>query len=292
MKKLLLLTDLSEASVNTYRYGLQLAQALKAEIVLLYCSSGKALTMTEQFSYIQKLRSFADRFGKETSGNSAIKMPAVECFVTAGDPVNAIVKMVETTAVDILVAGENFLSNLKSETPLPLQQLIPCPAILVPEGAKYKKIKEVVFATDFTDQDVEVAIGICKLADQLKAQVSFLHFYPKKERNRRAHILHKGEELAAQLSCKTRLHLIEEEDLLEGMNDFAEKHRADLFVLATQDTHLLQQYFQQNYRKTQAYHTRIPLLNLYQERHAPCSASCTFCHSDAPHTHPLELEAH
>ncbi len=290
MKKFLLLTDLSDESVNTYRYGLQLANALKAEIVLLYCSPATALTMTEQFSYIQKLRSYADRFAQAVIEKVG-KMPAVECFVTAGDPVVAIAKMVETTQVDLLVAGEIFLENLKSETPLPLQQLVPCPVILVPAGVSFKKIKEVVFATDFTDQDVEVAKGICNLADELKGHVSFLHFYPKHERNRRAQILHKGEELAAQLSCKTSLHLNEEEDLLEGMNDFAEKHRADLFVLATQDTHLLQQYFQQTYRKTQAYHTRIPLLNLYQERHAPCSASCTFCHADHTHEHHQEVVA-
>jgi nucleotide-binding universal stress UspA family protein len=284
MKKLLLLTDLSEESVNTYRYGLQLANALKADIVLLYCSAEKALTMTEQFSYIQKLRSFADRFAQAVK-EKAGKMPSVECFVTAGEPVNAIAKMVETTQVDLLVAGETFLENLESETPLPLQQLIPCPAILVPAGVTFKKIKEVVFATDFTDQDIEVAKDICKLADDLNAHVSFLHFYPKHERNRRAQILHKGEALTAELTCKTSLHLIEEEDLLEGMNDFAEKHRADLFVLATQDTHLLQQYFQKNYRKTQAYHTRVPLLNLYQERQSPCSASCTYCHSGHNHEH-------
>ena len=101
-----------------------------------------------------------------------------------------------------MVAGETFLENLKSETPLPLQQLIPCPAILVPAGVTVKKIKEVVFATDFTDQDVEVAKGICKLADELNAHVSFLHFYPKNERNRRAQILHKGEELARNFPAK------------------------------------------------------------------------------------------
>ncbi|MFC5272299.1 universal stress protein [Adhaeribacter terreus] len=291
MKKLLLLTDLSDQSVNTYRYGLQLAKALKAEIVLLYCSSEKALTMTEQFSYLQKLRSFADRFANEPTTKAA-KQPPVECFVTAGAPVNAIANMAETRQIDLLLTGENFLENLQTETPLPLQQLIPCPAILVPEGVQFKKIKEVVFATDFTNQDVEVAKGICNLADALKAHVSFLHFYPKKERNRRAQILHKGEELAAQLSCQTSLHLIEEEDLLEGMNDFAEKHRADLFVLATQDTHLLQLYFQQTYHKTQAYHTRVPLLNLYQERHAPCSASCTFCHSEHEHEQHAEKAVH
>lgn len=288
MKKLLLLTDLSDESVNTYRYGLQLANSLKAEIVLLYCSAEAALTMTEQFGYLQKLRSFADRFAQAVK-EKAGKMPAVECFVTAGEPVQAIAKMVETTQVDLLVAGDSFLENLKSETPLPLQQLIPCPAILVPAGVTHKKIKEVVFATDFTDQDVEVAKGICTLAEALNARVSFLHFYPKAERGRRAHILHKGEALTAQLTCKTSLHLIEDEDLLEGMNDFAEKFRADLFVLATQDTHLLQQYFQKTYRKTQAYHTRVPLLNLYQERNAPCSASCTFCHD---HKHEHEHEQH
>ena len=290
MKKLLLLTDLSDESVNTYRYGLQLAKALKAEIVLLYCASETALTMTGQFSYLKKLRSYADRFAQAGAGSSG-KMPPVECFVTTGDPVTAITKMAETSQVDLLIAGENFLQNLRSDEPLPLQQLVPCPAILVPAGVVYKKIKEIVFATDFTDQDAEVAKGISKLAGELKAHISFLHFYPKSQRNRRAQIQHKGEELAAQLpDPATSFHLIEEEDLLEGMNDFAEKNRADLFVLATQDTHLLQQYFLQNYRKTQAYHTRVPLLNLYQERSAPCSASCGYCHSDHTHTTRQEVE--
>src|SRR6187401_2247267 len=102
MKKLLLLTDLSDESVNTYRYGLQLANALKAELILIYCSAENALTMTGQFGYLQKLRSYADRFGQAVIEKSG-KMPAVECFVTAGDPVVAIAKMVETTQVDLLV---------------------------------------------------------------------------------------------------------------------------------------------------------------------------------------------
>lgn len=282
MKKLLILTDLSDQSVNTYRYGLQLAQTAGAQIMLLFCTGESSLTTTGQMTCLQKLRSFADRFANP-EGRGIKSDFLIGCTVTAGGPVSAIAKMVETWQPDLLLADESFLQKAATEDPVPLQSLIPCPAILVPAGVVYKKIKQVVFATDFSDQDPEVANGICRLAASLNAQVSFLHFYPKADRSRLHTLTRNAESLKARLSeVKVRFHLIEEDDLLEGLNDFAEKHRTDLFVLATQDTHLLQQYFQTTYRKTQASLTQVPLLNLYQERNSPCSAGCGFCHSSHP----------
>lgn len=290
MKKLLILTDLSEQSVNTYRYGLQLAQTTGAQIMLLFCTGETTLTTTGQLSYLQKLRSFADRFAYP-EGKNVKAAYEVGCTVTAGGPVSAIAKMVDTWQPDLLLAGEAFLDNVTSEVPLPLQSLIPCPAILVPAGVVYKKIKQVVFATDFGDQDPEVAEGICKIALSLNAQVSFLHFYPKADRSKLAFLKQQAAQLKTQLSdVKVKFYLIEEDDLLEGLNDFAENNRADLFVLATRDTHLLQQYFQTTYHKTQAYHTKVPLLNLYQERHLPCSAGCGYCHSENDHDAELREE--
>ncbi|KAA9345736.1 universal stress protein [Adhaeribacter soli] len=283
MKKLLILTDLSDQSINTYRYGLQLAQASGTQIMLLFCTGETSLTTTGQLTYLQRLRSYADRFANPSGRHMKCEYQ-IGCTVTAGEPVKAIGNLVENWQPDLLLADDGYLKNLTSQTPVPLQTLFPCPAILVPADAVYKKIKQVVFATDFGDQDPEVAEGICKVARSLGAQVTFLHFYPKADRTKLATLTQQAEALKAQLTdVKVRFRLIEEDDLLEGLNEYAENNRADLFVLATQDTHLLQQYFQVTYRKTQAFNTRVPLLNLYQERQSPCSAGCSFCHSHEEH---------
>jgi hypothetical protein len=71
---------------------------------------------------------------------------------------------------------------------------------------------------------------------------------------------------------------LEEEDMMEGLNDFAEQHPVDLFLISTQDSHLVQQYFEPAYQKTQSCQTYVPLLNLYQQKTKPCAGSCAYCH--------------
>jgi hypothetical protein len=96
---------------------------------------------------------------------------------------------------------------------------------------------------------------------------------------------------------------VEEEDMLEGISDFAEQQETDLLVLATQDDYLLQHLYAKPYFKTMAYQTLVPLLRFYQQKTKPCSGSCANCTSklneelpfseekrSVAYTHPLPLE--
>jgi hypothetical protein len=95
-----------------------------------------------------------------------------------------------------------------------------------------------------------------------------------------AHIKKEGESLRQVLATSgSRFYLKEEEDLVEGLDEFADENAVDMYLLATRDTHLTHQYLKPVYRKTEAYHLSIPILNIYQDKKNACAGNCDHCHT-------------
>lgn len=277
MEKILVLTDFSENSVNAYRYAVELACKFKAQILLVYSTNGESISLTSQTRYSQILYSFAKRYA---CGSRLKASPEhTECLISAEPWFKAIPLLIESHRPDMVMAGSDLLQKLeKGQTHNSLQIFDLCPVIWVPEKASFQEVKNLVFVTDFTDQDPGVLEQVKQLAEQFRAQVTLVHFYSRNDFSRFAGIKKAGSSLQQNLGASaTEFYLIEEEDLIEGMQDFAESHPADLFVLATRDTHLAEHYFQPVFRKTNACQTFIPVLNLYQEKQNPCAGSCEFC---------------
>jgi len=280
MKKILVLTDFSENSVNAYRYAVQLACQLEANILLVFSSNGQQISLTNQMQYSQMLYSFAKRYACDSRQKA--NPNHLECLISGDSWPEAIPLLIQVHQPDLVVAGSNLLSQLqKKEEEITLQLFEQCPIIWVPEKANYQPLKNLVFVTDFTDQDPAVIDQVERFAQEVKASVTLLHFYARTDRNHLVEIKKRGAELHWLLRNTGAKYLfIEEEDMIEGLEDYAQHNPVDLFILATKDSHLTHHYFEPSYLKTQSCQTAIPLLNLYQERKKACAGNCSFCHHD------------
>jgi nucleotide-binding universal stress UspA family protein len=289
MKKILVLTDFSENSVNAYRYAVKAACQLKAELLVLFSTNGAPMSLTSQLQYAQQLNSFTKRYACDTRMHA--NPYHAECLLSSDPWPDLLPAMVGVHQPDLILAGSDLLAHIERGHPaFSLQQLKLCPVLWVPEKASYQDLQHLVFVTDFTDQDPAVVEGVKKLAQTVEGQVSLVHFYPTADRSRLASIKKHGEALHDSLGGKDNsFYLVEEEDMMEGLQEYAANHPVDLFILATRDTHLTHQYLQPVYRKTQACQLSIPLLNLFQENKKPCAGSCAFCRIQQEETRPQAL---
>jgi hypothetical protein len=275
--KLLILTDFSDNSVNAYRYGVKMACQLKAELLLLFSTNGVPMSLTNQLQYSQQLSSFAKRYGCDTRQSFNFHHP--ESLLSSDPWPELLPAMVAVHQPDLILACPDLLEQIgPGGQTYSLQDLGGCPVLWVPEKAIYQPLQHLVFATDFTDQHPVVVEQVKTMARVLGGQVSPLHFYPAADWGLVAGIRKQGAALQAYLGdTSAPYRLVEEEDMMEGLQDYADSHPVDLFILATRDTHLAHHYLQPVYRKTQACQLSIPLLNLFQENKKPCAGSCAFC---------------
>ncbi|MFD2999517.1 universal stress protein [Pontibacter toksunensis] len=282
LKKILIPVDVEKSaeSLLLLCYAGQFAAAFGAELLLLHPTYTPELTFTEQSRKIQVLRALGERvLGRLPKLNTHVPF---ECLVRPGSLHDCIKDVVQSAAVDLVLMQADKLpeseKELYADHAAHVMEIISCPLVVVPSALAYKKLRHLVFATDFTDRDPKVLAQISDFAGRAGARLTLVQVYSKAERTQLCNIKAAMHQVEEQLSGKNvRLKLLEEEDVLEGISDFAEDVQADMLVLATRDNYLMQRLFSKAYVKTMAYHTQIPLLTFRQLKKKPCSGCCTNC---------------
>jgi hypothetical protein len=279
--KILLPFNFTDACVTALRYAYQLANHISADITLLHCTGSLQLTPTFESQLLLRLRSFTERHARQFFGAMG-KEPLVECVILTGELREHLAQQVEERDIDMLVTPADYLlAGLNQQEVVALPELVRCPLLLVPSKAVFQPLKEIVFSLDVTDTNEAVMSRVQKLAQTFNAHLTLLHLHSQLDGVSFCQVKKAATALKTELSYPN-LDIVcqEEDDLLEGLNSFSGRLTPDLFVLATRDTHLLQEYFSGDYRKTSPGHLRTPLLNLYQARKTPCSASCRHCNHE------------
>lgn len=283
IKRVLVPVQFDKASKKLLRYSWHLANTLGAELLLLHTSQTQDLTFTQQSRNIHQLRSFGESILSQEQKPSAKQVP-YECVVRPGFLRDCIATVVKENAVDMVLMEtcvlhqEDCLNDPNNAAAI--IELVSCPVMVMPCTVTYKKLETLVFATDFTDQEDHVLQQIVGFAEQTEANLKLVQIYTKEEREQLSSYKAAMRSIEKKLNGKSvTLRLLEEEDMLEGVSDYAEKSAASMLILATQDSFLLKRLFSSNYIKTMAYHTRYPILTFRQQKKKPCSGCCTNCTS-------------
>ncbi|WP_439880107.1 universal stress protein [Pontibacter sp. MBLB2868] len=283
VKRVLVPVQFDKAGKKLLRYAWHLANTLGAELLLLHNSQTKDLTFTQQTRSIQTLRSFSERILTEEQKPGSKQVP-FECMVRPGNLHNCIAGVVADHAVD-MVLMETCVIHQEEEENDPdnaaaIMELVSCPLMVVPCTTTFKKLANLVFATDFSDQEDSVLEQIAGFAEQAGANLTLVQVYNESERQQLSSYKAAMQDLKKKLNGKNvTFKLLEEEDTLEGISDFAENSAASMLILATQDNYLMKRLFSSNYIKTMAYHTRYPILTFRQVKKKPCSGCCANCKS-------------
>lgn len=277
MQTILVPIDFTPASENALVYANKLALRLPAEIVLVYSGDGSLLQPERHAALRQRLEALAERLRYQQLTRQSGRRISYHFHVSTEALADGLETLVAGYQASLVVAGlslSDCASAKASGTSLALlPERVSCPVLLVPPG-RHSLASRVVVSGDFTRLKPTHLQPLVPLSNATGAHFDLVQFYhptsaglaPLKKAlmSTRAHF------------ADATVHLLPEEDALEGLIDYSAEHGAQLLVVATPDGCLVRRFFNPHYTQTNAYHLRIPALILPTSTE-PTPACCEQC---------------
>jgi nucleotide-binding universal stress UspA family protein len=270
MKDILLPTDFSANASNALQYILPIAQKAGAEITLFnvtHMPPGNT-TMRRDIRDILKKDSEQALVQLKNSIGPAYKDVEIHTISRYGDLILQIKTIARAAAnMDLIVMGTQGASGMKeiffgSNTANVIDQVRVCPVLAVPGKAVYSGIKKIVFATNYSANNVPAIKELLSFAGLFNASIHMLHIRKTETLNPVAEQFKNRIETEIPDSAIT-FHEIQHEDILEGLDQFIAAENIDMMAMVARKKGFFETYTSRSLVKTAACHTTIPLLTFH-----------------------------
>lgn len=263
MKTILFPTDFSRNAANALNYALEIAELLRARLLLLYTIRSLADRDTfiaeDSFSTAEEAENALIRLKTEISA----RVPC-EYLVTKGAITDEIVAATKRQQINLVVMGTkgagdvpDSLAMLNSTTANIISESV-CPVLVIPAGYRYQPFKKAILAVDMDEVEESVLQPFLELVAALQAEVILLTIVSEKEK-----VQTQPHGLDHLLSPFTyAAHTLTDPDVIDGIQAFIRTHQADLLTVVVRKRNFLQSLFDDNVSQKLSLHTRIPLLTL------------------------------
>jgi nucleotide-binding universal stress UspA family protein len=275
MKKLLVPTDFSDTSKNAARYAAQMAADIQdAKIILIHVSDkitggsdGSPLTEDDDDRRVI----LTQALGHMRDELLAIAKVPVEFVTEKGSSlVDTLQRYVRHQAIDLVIMGITGATRLEQifmgSNTLDMARESGVPVLIIPPDATYRKIKNVVLASDF--KDVDTSIPLAPLKTTLDLFKPTLHIVNVDHE----HYVQLTDEYKAEKSklekmladYKPEFYFIRQYDFLDAISQFTADHNIDLIVMVPRTESFLSGLFKTSHTKKLAYHSHIPIVAIRQ----------------------------
>jgi nucleotide-binding universal stress UspA family protein len=277
MKKILCPIDFSENALNAIHYAMEIAVKENAELILFHaCAVNIIPDSSVNFgsNYEARVRRQSQKKILElwnhiidTKKPWGLKGKAI---VKTGFLIPELVKTVKEEAIDLIIIGTEGAHGLAKaifgSITATIIGKVGCPVWIVPDGASYTPIKEIVFATDLqfeAGHDLELAIRLAKL---FGAHISMLHIHDHIFMDE-MELVEKMENIMNKADYKDiSLNICKDPGTKEGIYKFARRMNADLIVMTTESRSFIGNLLSKSLTKEMAFSTNIPLLALHKQK--------------------------
>ena len=282
MKTILVPVDYSATAKNAAYYALSLAKQLGANKIILYNAfqppvpaDPVGITTDGNFNTIglydvegltESNKVHLENLKKEISDtyDSGIVVEALSEYNTLRD---GIIDICQSQDVAIIVMGiseaDGLTETLIGSNSLDVAKHTTTPVMIVPHGATYKPIQQVLFTCDY--KNVSKTVPVTLLKNILTATGAHLHILhvdadaETKEHLQQAAIL---KNLLQDVPAD--YYTQEHADFKEAVNQFASEHDIDLIVAVPKKHGFFEGLFHHSHTKTLAFHSNIPLLLMHE----------------------------
>ena len=145
----------------------------------------------------------------------------------------------------------------------------PCPILCIPSDASHVPIKNIVYATDFEEEDVYAIRKLAEMADQLDAHIHVVHISTKEEYKGEMQMEWFKEMLHKKVTYKRMdFELLSTEDVFNTLRIYLGDKNADLMVmLERKHKSIIKKWFHQDLVKKMESYGRVPLLSFRGANH-------------------------
>jgi nucleotide-binding universal stress UspA family protein len=266
MKTILIATDFSNASRNASLYGVELAKALKAKIILfnayevpkpapgLGVSVSRYDVMTQTDKRLQDEANLLDC-------NPGI----IEIICDEGNSEDAITNVANEKKVDFIIAGmKGRGKNLKKifgSTATSLIRRSDIPVIIVPEAAKFSVPKIILYASDIiSDTNIELVDQIKPITGTFESKL-FVVRVIKDQYTEIIERLNTPGKLREELKkSNASFEYPVDTDVGHALNEFIRKQHVNLLVMMPHKHEWWERLFRKSETKDMIIHSHIPIL--------------------------------
>lgn len=275
MKTIIIPTDFSPTATNAMHYGVDMAKAIHASIILLhvyqvpvsYTDTPIVLVSVEELKKEaeQKLEKLHKEVEHLTSGS--IKIYTEARLGNIADEIENLCEKVRPFAVVMGSKGSSGIEKvLFGSTTLTAIRHLTWPVICVPPGKVFGNgIKKIGFACDFKNiVETTPAAAIKTFVQEFNAELHILNvdYHNKQfrpETPEQSALLHTMLE-----NVKPVYDFIEHKDIEDGLNEFAEKNNIDLLITIPKKHKLLDGLFKPSSTKQLVVQSHIPVMCIHE----------------------------
>lgn len=276
MKTIAYATDLSELEVPTLRYAYKLAVGLKSKLIVLHVYSVPPVTVSTirspkqinqrlQAERMDMVMNYCTRYLADDWVRANVQIKVQE-HTSISDGVLAQVKETEP---DLLVVGMKDEHTQRGLFTGSIAKALVsnefCPVMVVPNTKRFRKIKTIVYATDFEEADIFAIKKLVEIAKPFKAKIRVVHI-PMAEEFVGQEQLDWFKEMVGQKVNYQNLqfHTFLADTIYNGLRAFIDLHGADMLVMLERESKdpFFRKLFHKDLVKKMESHVSIPLLSI------------------------------
>ena len=280
MNNILLPTDFSDNSWNAITYALRFYEHAVCNFYLLhvnvltdvvvndssYSTSPETIQEVYNKASKKKLVALLKKVSEQIPQNTNHK------FYTVSDNnffIESIREQVLEKKIDVVVMGTKGASGLKkyitgSNTGDVITK-VKCTTLVVPENAKYNKIEEVAFPTDYSmNYNLQTLLPLSQILDTNPSNLRILHISNEEEKLNVSQ--QQNKELLADYfaNSKYSFHNLTNKKVENAIQCFIESRNIGLIAMVAKNLNYFQQILFHNKIENISYHTDIPFLVLHE----------------------------
>jgi nucleotide-binding universal stress UspA family protein len=283
-RKILVPVDFTEYSFNACRFAVALAGKLNSEIELMhayYTPELSTLPYDESFSFQGTLAEYLNENKEKAKADLDLFTGKIKEYIQQqsfpdihltssllrGMPVEAALYMVENSLPDAIVMGTHSIDKRKelSSYMVRIIQEVKVPVLVIPEDSSItnmSQVKLVAYATDFDLSDFEAIQKLAALVAPFGSRIICIHVgitkltdeEDKKMRELKEHFLDTHKDLPVECA------MVEQEDVIEGLDQMIKEKNIDMLALTTHRRNLITRIIHPSVTRKMYFHTNIPLL--------------------------------
>ena len=279
MKTILLPTDFSDNSWNAIEYALNFYKDSMCNFYLLHVNRLSAV-VAEDFNYTNTQETLVDVNVENAKKQLKVLQQKIakrfnntkHKFYTLTDTnflIESIRQCIEEKKVDVIVMGTKgascFAAFITGSNTGDVITKVKCTTLVVPENARFNKIEEIAFPTDFSlSTDLQLLQPIIDILEKKKASLRVLNI------SKKVTALNADQQKSKELiedyfyNYKHSFHFLTNKKVEDAVQCFVNSRNIDMIAMVAKNLNYFQQILFHTKVAEISYHTDVPFLVLHE----------------------------
>lgn len=287
--KILLSTDFSEENKVLLPYAIDFLKDTGGEIIIFHAYMDNVFVGSNSYpgnmdtdNYFttellieleknsQQVMQEKTKYIIDLINEEGIENITVHPILVSGDPEDELIELSKKENPDLILMGTRGKGGKRFlEGSLVKSVMTKCdvPMLFIPEGYNWRESKEVVYATDFSNYDVETIDRIFSILKPYKPHIHVIHFVENSDNPKEANEMEKLEQIYLEKDFEGEIHfqLVHTDNAPQALKIFCERNDISLSSFIAYRKGFFDFMFKDKLNKDAFLSLNIPMLTFKQQ---------------------------